>query len=313
MTYLEKLVAVLKVNGKILREKHIGRGDAEVLLPFGSEYTILLQNLHSRRAVVNIEIDGEWIGHDIIVEPGKENEVEIERFLKNRDSGNRFRFIQKTSDIIEHKGESASDGRIRVEFWFEKRKQERIMLPIVEVNPLVIRSPFVVYQYDPNRTFYYPYEPYCGPQDFTYSNSSGEMNIDCGANANVTIESEGDISISSDSITLSSGPVEPMPASGSPEPLHSTHNIFQSHAIEPHEDEGITVPGSKSNQKFNIGHVNELEENSEVIVLNLKGYKSDGKKVEKPILTKKKISCPTCGFPCKSSFDFCPKCTTALT
>ena len=40
MTYQEKLVAVVKCRGKILRE----HGEF-VTIPFGEEYTILLKNL----------------------------------------------------------------------------------------------------------------------------------------------------------------------------------------------------------------------------------------------------------------------------
>ena len=56
MMYDNKFVAALKVNGKILREvKDI------VFVKFGSEYSILLKNLNSVRALVNIQIDGQEV------------------------------------------------------------------------------------------------------------------------------------------------------------------------------------------------------------------------------------------------------------
>ena len=44
MMYNNKLVAAIKSNGKVLRE--FGE---EVYIPFGSEYSILIKNLHSVR------------------------------------------------------------------------------------------------------------------------------------------------------------------------------------------------------------------------------------------------------------------------
>ena len=52
--YNQKLVASLKANGKILREFK-----DTVYIPFGSEYSFLIKNLNTTRALVNIFIDGE--------------------------------------------------------------------------------------------------------------------------------------------------------------------------------------------------------------------------------------------------------------
>jgi hypothetical protein len=47
------MVATIKANGRILREFK-----DNVYIPFGSEYSILLKNLHTQRALVNVFIDG---------------------------------------------------------------------------------------------------------------------------------------------------------------------------------------------------------------------------------------------------------------
>ena len=52
--YNNQLVASLKANGKILREFK-----DTVYIPFGSEYSFLLKNLNTTRALVNVFIDGE--------------------------------------------------------------------------------------------------------------------------------------------------------------------------------------------------------------------------------------------------------------
>ena len=67
MMYQSKLVASLKANGKILREFK-----DTVYIPFGSEYSFLIKNLHTQRAVVNIFIDGEEVVEGgLVVDAGR--------------------------------------------------------------------------------------------------------------------------------------------------------------------------------------------------------------------------------------------------
>jgi len=115
--YNNKLAVALKSAGKVLREF----GET-VYVPFGSEYSVLIKNLNSVRALIKIEIDGEDIGDGtkFIIEPNRD--VELERYLKNYNltSGNRFKFIERTNAIEQHRGVGVEDGLIRIEFNFEK-------------------------------------------------------------------------------------------------------------------------------------------------------------------------------------------------
>lgn len=119
MMYESKLVACLKSNGKVLREhKDI------VYVPFGTEYSITLKNLNSVRAMVNVSIDGKDIADgkvDFIVNAN--TEIDLTRFLSggNKDRGNRFKFIERTAGIEQHRGVGVEDGIIRVEFQFERQ------------------------------------------------------------------------------------------------------------------------------------------------------------------------------------------------
>jgi hypothetical protein len=113
MMYSNKFVVAVKCGGKVLREY----GDA-VRIPFGSEYSLLLKNLHTTKALATVDIDGRVAIADLIVEPN--DSIELERFLgEDMGSGHRFRFIEKTEEVRSHRGEGAEDGLIRVEYRFE--------------------------------------------------------------------------------------------------------------------------------------------------------------------------------------------------
>ncbi len=123
MMYKQNFVVVVKCDGKILREQD----NDVVYLPFGVEYSIHLKNKDSRRALVDIEVDGENVlnGHKLIVN-GNEDQ-EIKGFMKDIHVTNRFKFIHKTKEIQEHRGNRLDDGLIRVTYQFEKYKQEPII------------------------------------------------------------------------------------------------------------------------------------------------------------------------------------------
>ena len=115
MMYSEKFVAVVKCGGKILREH-----DDIVYIPFDSEYSIYLNSMSNRKALVKIWIDGKEVtANGLILNPNKP--VELERFIgDDMDKGYKFKFIQKTKKIQDHRGDKAEDGIIRIEWWLEK-------------------------------------------------------------------------------------------------------------------------------------------------------------------------------------------------
>ena len=116
MMYKKNFVAVVKCNGSILREREGGT----VRLPFGSTYSILLKNKHSRKASVSIEVDGKDVlnGHRLIMEPNSTEE--IRGFMRNMRKTNRFKFINKTEQIQRYRGDRLDDGLVRVSYRFEK-------------------------------------------------------------------------------------------------------------------------------------------------------------------------------------------------
>ncbi len=140
--YKNKLVVCLKKDDKVLREQN-----ETVKIPFGEEFSILIKNLNSVRALVKIEIDGQDIGNGIkfIINPN--SDFNIERYITNGNlsEGNRFKFIERTSKIENYRGIKAEDGLVRVEFQFEKITQ--VVLPYYYDH---------TWQYPP----YYGYPPY---------------------------------------------------------------------------------------------------------------------------------------------------------
>ena len=77
--------------------------------------------------------------------------------------------------------------------------------------------------------------------------------------------------------------------------------------------DGITVKGAPTKQDFNTGYTRELEYNSTVITLKLRGANKGNKKVvKKAISVKTKIKCDTCGKSSKSSASYCSRCSTYL-
>jgi hypothetical protein len=116
MMYNQKLVASIKSKGKVLREFK-----DTVYIPFASEYSILLKNLNTVRAVVNVFIDGEnVVPGGLVVDPGRT--VDLERWIKNGNlsEGNKFKFIERTSAIEDGpRGIKLEDGLVRIEYQFE--------------------------------------------------------------------------------------------------------------------------------------------------------------------------------------------------
>lgn len=118
MMYNNKMVVAVKANGKILREfKDIVR------IPFGSEYSLLIKNLHNVRAQVSVEIDGQDVldGRALVANPN--SEVELTRFVNDLHSGNALKFIERTAGIEQHRGIKLDDGIIRVSWKYELPNQ----------------------------------------------------------------------------------------------------------------------------------------------------------------------------------------------
>jgi len=279
MTYKDLFVAEVKVNGKILRVRH-----DQVYLPFGSEYTLLLKNLSSKKASIKVSIDGQDVldYQSLILEPHEG--TEIEGFLRGTTARNRFRFIHKTKEIQDHRGDKADDGLIRVEFAFEKPR------PKTKIEKVVKE----IHHHWPS----YPWAFYNTMDSF--SDDSGNTP----EGSKTAAPGSGD--------QLSKTVAYACAASST---LRSRDPNIKSLGVEsvtaPLTEEGITVKGSECNQQFVYSSIGQLEQ-SQVIIIQLKGLTETGNDINEPITTQKKLVCDSCGKSSNSSFKFCPNCGTFL-
>lgn len=117
MVYRDLFVVSVKCDGKILREQK-----DKIYIPFGREYSIFLKNLNSKRAAIDVEIDGKDIldGTSLLIDANES--FDLEGFLDGNSVSHKFKFIEKTQEISNFRGNRAEDGLIRVQYRFEKEQ-----------------------------------------------------------------------------------------------------------------------------------------------------------------------------------------------
>lgn len=283
MTYKQNFVACIKVNGKILREN----GDL-VNIPFGSEYTIFLKNLHAVRAMVKVSIDGTDATEGTWLIIPANGVLELERFIRNgnRDRGNRFKFIERSAGIEEHRGIGAEDGLIRIEYKLEK---------VVEKTTVITEH--IHHHYPHYYPSYDPFRPYylggiCQSSGLIGSVTNVSSNVATVQSKSVNFQSA--MNVSSTVSYNGAGDVgEAMGATASP------------------NDAGITVAGSESHQRFTSGAWFATEDHSHVLVLRIRGAVA-GKPVIQAVTVAHKPQCTSCGKQNKAVNKFCSQCGTAL-
>ena len=274
MTYKKNFVIAIKVNGMILRESA-----EEVQLPFGSEYSVLLKNLNPVRAMAQISIDGKEAGPFYILGPN--SSVEIERFNTsgNQKQGNKFKFIERTEAIENNRGIQLEDGLVRVEF----KKEKVFELPkVVEHHTYHYHDHYWPYHPRPFIPYNPPYNPpytWCG----TLSSSGGTSGF------NTATDSLGALNKSSTNVVRAQNMMSVQCMS------QQSENI-----------DGITAPGSLSNQEFTTSCGFQTEQ-SEVITLKLIG-KHGQVDVPRPVTVDLRATCQMCGKRAKGSAKFCSGC-----
>ena len=300
--YGNKLAAAIKVNGKVLREFK-----DTVYIPFGSEYSILVKNLNSVRTVVNIYLDGDnVVPGGLVINPGQE--IDLERWIKNGNlsEGNKFKFIERTQAIEDGpRGIKLEDGLIRIEHQFEKHPlQDWFTLNRGINNHSTFRD----------NTIYSKSSEYTGVTDkftvtasgSTYSSngSVSQMNVN-GALRGVDY-SKGEAMKASATAAIDKVAPQSMNVQDG---MATMDWMDMSQTVN---DVGITVPGSKSTQKFTETTMGVMEADKHSMVIKLLGETPNNKPVTKPVTVQHKPKCVTCGKQNKAHAKFCTECGTAL-
>lgn len=119
MMFKENLVVAVKADNKYLKD--IGN---QVFLPFGTEYSLFFRNKDTRRALVGpVMVDGKDVlnGTKVILSGNSEWNLEGggKAFDPTQTKNYRFKFIEKTAKISQHRGDDPSDGLVSVTFQYE--------------------------------------------------------------------------------------------------------------------------------------------------------------------------------------------------
>lgn len=309
MAYQNKFVAAIRANGKVLREYK-----DTVFLPFGCEYEFRLKNLNTTRALVNVFIDGEdMTPGGLVLNAGQE--VDLERSIKggNLTEGNRFKFIERTGAIENGpRGIKLEDGLVRIEFQFEKPPMRVTELPDWQrksiFGPMYGNHGGIVGISNTSE--------YTGVTDkFSLKSSGWEGTSATYSQVNVNGALRGvDYSLNgSATATAASAAIDKYCAdNGIINQIDLHDGMATMDTYVPKNDVGITVPGSKSSQKFTTTYMNAMEPEKHTIVLKLLGETEDNQPVTKPVTVKHKPKCVTCGKQNKATAKFCTECGTAL-
>lgn len=290
MVFNQNLVAVIKNKGQILRET---RSDNDtVYIPFGSEYSILLKNLNTVKALVNVEVDGREAISELIVHPN--SDVELERFFEDdMNKGHKFKFVEKTENIRNYRGDKIEDGIIRITYRFENKTY----INKIDPCPWKTLHPWTPWRIDdyyerwsfPGGTRHYKY--YVNDIGYEVFDSSNDGNTRSATFTNTN----SDIS-----------------CYGLDNTKMWSQEINNNNRLNQINDDGITVEGNYSNQSFVRGNIGMLEPHTYCINIQLKGYFPNKGEVKTPLTTKIKIQCEYCGKRNFGKNKFCSECGSCL-
>lgn len=284
MVYRNQFVAVVTCRGKILRESRQGQEDV-IRIPFGEEYDVRLKNLSSLRVAVDVSVDGvdALNGSRLVLAAGETHD--LEGFMDGNVVRNRFKFIKKTEQIADYRGDRIDDGIIQVKYQFEK-------------EPTYFKPVEVIHHYHWDK-YPEPWYPYRNPwppywNEITYG--TGCNTKDWGSPLR-----SSNIGGSSCQSMLNSN-----------DNLCATENLISRDLDSPMSDEGITVKGSQTNINYSTIYLGELYPDVSTIIFKLVGETKRNIKITAPVTVRTHLTCPTCGTKNTSRNRYCSNCGTCL-
>lgn len=289
MMYQSKMALAVKVPSR--NKTSVAREiEDAVYLPFGCEYSLLVKNLNSVRALVRVWIDGTDVtdGCNLVINPN--SSLDLERFIKNGNlkEGNKFKFIERTAGISNHRGNKIDDGLIRVEFEFEQPRPKQ-----------TLTTTWPPYPSTPWPDAYPKNSPYF--LDLIARKGFGEITTYGSGIQGSTQFANGEVNIYNAS------------AEASTELNASATNATKAlrSLVKPQSEVGITVPGDVSSQQFHHAAWFPTDGVKHVMVLRVLG-EVEGEPVKAPITVKTKAPCNSCGRVNKVGAKFCTECGTSL-
>lgn len=288
-------VAAVKCNDQVLREIS-GR---EVRLPFNSEYSLLLKNKNSRRAIVEIKVDSKVVFSELIIPAF--GETELERF---QDQSKKFKFVKLESEGVSDK-ENPENGLVEVDFWLEEEPVKEIIKEVIREVPVWPR-PWTPWYPRPywEKPWYQYYPDQYHPDDYriTFCNTAG-------GNDTGSYKSESNLTIKvmncSDNLSEQSN-------MGTTKLSANVNSVSFPDGSQIPSDEGkagATVEGDVSSQRFTSVYFRgkDLSTYTQIKIWL--------RATDKPITVQdtKIVYCSQCGSKCKHTDNFCHKCASELT
>lgn len=281
--YSNKFVACVKADGKVLREK-----GEEVFMPFGSEYTLWFKNENDRKVQIDVSIDGTDVLFGKALLLGAGETIDLKGFVRDIDGDDNraFKFITKTQQISDFRGDKIEDGLIKIKYTFEREQTQETVYRNIVTNRF----------YNDYYTSNTPYTFGSNQYPTTKGGYSGDINASYSS-----FDTLGDDTPIATASTSYDTPVS----------KGVTRGMARGIDFEPSADPGITVEGSATNQSFQTGHIGPLESKTHTMIFQLKGL-TETEVVEEPITVKTKKQCTTCGKLWSGNYEYCPNDGTYL-
>jgi hypothetical protein len=288
MVYSNKFVLALLKDGTPQKEL----SNRTVQIPFGAEYSLRLRNKHSRRAVVQIYIDGENVSGGGYVIPANDH-VDIKRHY---DKDRAFKFVALDSEEAVDFGKNGPNpdkvkGTIEARFYLEKeRPPAPIYKEVHHHHDHYYPKPYPVYPpVYPKPHWSDPWYGYGTYSSNSAGGSSSGMLRTCGIGDSASDSSNaGSEAIFGNSASYSAGLHQHLNSSrraretksidSTPEISCSTAPATESFAFNaapmPELKDGCTVEGGYTGQNFSSVYI-DLEETYTTLKIFLQGFEDN--------------------------------------
>ena len=269
--YQNGFVVAVKINNQTVEER-----DGKVVMPFDSEYSLMLKNRNDRKSVARVYIDGEEVTKTGRLILDANDSINLERYIVDMNNGARFKFVPLSDDRVHDKGDSEK-GFIEVRFQLVKPTQSQV----------IVHEEHIYHHKHHHWNDWWDQPYYTGPFYTTFGNSgnSGSGGTTCGNFTSLATNTSSDVT---KTFSCSDAKIEA--------------KVEGNQLIE---EGGATIKGSNSSQKFSYSYVGELEAQETVIRFQLVGTKD--KKVAEQYM---KTHCVQCGRKYGATDLYCATCGT---